>query len=91
MRHAWLAAVVWLAAALPDQLEENRALLPGVPCDEWDASTGTCFFRRQVYMHMACSAYITPQHMRKHRALQRKLLWSSWPFTRENGTLVVRH
>lgn len=48
MRHAWLAAVVWLAAALPDQLEENRALLPGVPCDEWDASTGTCFFRRQV-------------------------------------------
>ncbi|KAH7933894.1 hypothetical protein HPB49_018944 [Dermacentor silvarum] len=47
MRHAWLAAAVWLAAALPDQ-EDDRALQPGVPCDEWDASTGTCFFRRQV-------------------------------------------
>ncbi|XP_077531019.1 uncharacterized protein LOC144143077 [Haemaphysalis longicornis] len=47
MRLAWLPAVaVWVAAALPD--DEDRALLSGVPCDEWDAVSGTCFFRRQV-------------------------------------------
>ncbi|XP_077494174.1 uncharacterized protein LOC144104837 [Amblyomma americanum] len=51
MRHAGLAAAaaaaVWLAAALPNE-EDVRALLPGVPCDEWDAASGTCYFRRQV-------------------------------------------